>query len=375
MLKFDGIIPQAEGIVEEKFSESVKKLDILDFAIKTLQYIKPEDFKELNYDNTKTLFGTPIEPPGKSFKIEKTIAEYTAVASDGSEVPINEDFVFPYYIINIGFVALKYGKEHFFSANSQAKIYYEENELYEKFDGKNYIVRGELLSSKMLMEESKKLNKLLKNFHTIGMPIISLFDGTLIQWEIGETNSEYKKNFLENFQLIFQTAEQLKSPIAGYISGTHSKDTIETIKLFLGMRNLDFDEYAFSLIKDADLFDRILKKGYRSALFRSNAPILNFYRSPIYYFFLNVGSETVRVEIPEFIATNKTLLEMTCSLILSQTDKGKGYPVILKEAHEQAVIKNSEKNFIEGLFIELMRKKELKVNYNYKFLSKKMRGI
>jgi len=375
MLKIDKIIPQVEKIVEEKYSENLRKISAIDFVIKKLKEIKPEDFKNVTYKETLSLFGTPIEIPGRAIKVEKEISDYTAIAADGSEVPINEDFFFPYYIINIGFIALKYGKDHFFFADSNSKIYFEENELYEKVGDKSFLVRGELLSSKMLLEESKKLEELLKDFYTVEVPVLALFDGTLIQWEIKETSETYKNNFVKNFQRMILIAEQLKAPLAGYISGTHSRDVMEMIRIFLEMKGEDFDKQLLSIIKDADIFKIILRKGERSAIFRSNAPILNLYKAPIYFFFLNVGSEVVRIEIPEFIAFDNDLLGKTCALILSQSNKGEGYPVVLKEAHEQAVIKSSERVFIEELFIDFLRKKGIMFNQNYKFLSKKIRNI
>ena len=375
MLKIDKIIPQVEKIVEEKYSENLRKISAIDFVIKKLKEIKPEDLKNVKYKETLSLFGTPIEIPGRAIKVEKEISDYTAIAADGSEVPINEDFFFPYYIINIGFIALKYGKNHFFFADSNAKIYFEENELYEKVGDKSFLVRGELLSSKMLLEESKKLEELLKDFYTVEVPVLALFDGTLIQWEIKETSETYKNNFVKNFQRMILKALQLKAPLAGYISGTRSRDVMEMIRIFLEMKGEDFDKQLLSIIKDADIFKIILRKGERSAIFRSNAPILNLYKAPIYFFFLNVGSEVVRIEIPEFIAFDNDLLEITCALILSQSNKGDGYPVVLKEAHEQAVIKSSERVFIEELFIDFLRKKGIIFNQNYKFLSKKIRNI
>ena len=375
MLKIDKIIPQVEKIVEEKYSENLRRISAIDFVIKKLKEIKPEDLKNVTYKETLSLFGTPIEIPGRAIKVEKEISDYTAIAADGSEVPINEDFFFPYYIINIGFIALKYGKDHFFFADSNAKIYFEENELYEMVGDKSFLVRGEFLSSKMLLEESKKLEELLKGFYTVEVPVLALFDGTLIQWEIKETSETYKNNFVKNFQRMILIAEQLKAPLAGYISGTHSRDVMEMIRIFLEMKGEDFDKQLLSIIKDADIFKIILRKGERSAIFRSNAPILNLYKAPIYFFFLNVGSEVVRIEIPEFIAFDNDLLEKTCALILSQSNKGEGYPVVLKEAHKQAVIKSSERVFIEELFIDFLRKKGIIFNQNYKFLSKKIRNI
>lgn len=136
MLKIDKIIPQVEKIVEEKYSENLRKISAIDFVIKKLKEIKPEDFKNVTYKETLSLFGTPIEIPGRAIKVEKEISDYTAIAADGSQVPIDEDFLFPYYIINIGFIALKYGKDHFFFGDSNAKIYFEDDDLYEKMEDK-----------------------------------------------------------------------------------------------------------------------------------------------------------------------------------------------------------------------------------------------
>jgi hypothetical protein len=375
MLKIDKIIPQVKEIVEKKSSEINKKTNVIDFIINKLKEIKPDNFKNVTYQNTLSLFGTPIEEPSKTFNVKKEISTYIAVAADGSEIPIDEDFLFPYYIINIGFIVLQYGKNHLFSGDSNAKIYFEEEDLYEKTGDKNMLIRGELLSSKMLLEESKKLEELLLSFPITTIPILALFDGTLIQWEIKEMGEDYKKNFIESFQRMLLIAEQLNAPIIGYISGTRSRDIIEMVRIFLGMKDEAFDEKLLSITKDSDIFEALLRTGERSAVFKSNAPILNFYNSPIYFFFLNVGSEVVRIEIPEFVAKNGDLLETTCALIISQSDKGKGYPVALKEAHEQAVIKNSEKKFIEELFIESLGKKGIKFNQNYKLLSKEIRSI
>ena len=63
----------------------------------------------------------------------------------------------------------------------------------------------------------------------------------------------------------------------------------------------------------------------------------------ICFTYLNVGSEVVRLEFPQWLASNKELLQEGLALTLNQTIKGKGYPIVLTEAHHLAVIKNQER--------------------------------
>ena len=47
--------------------------------------------------------------------------------------------------------------------------------------------------------------------------------------------------------------------------------------------------------------------------------------------------------IPEWVATDESLLELTHALVLDQGRRGQGYPVALSEAHEQAVVTGADR--------------------------------
>jgi len=51
-----------------------------------------------------------------------------------------------------------------------------------------------------------------------------------------------------------------------------------------------------------------------------------------------VGDEIARVEIPQWVARDEDLLNLTHTLVFDQCQRGQGYPVALSEAHEQAVV-------------------------------------
>ncbi|MBM2825197.1 MAG: hypothetical protein HW402_861, partial [Dehalococcoidales bacterium] len=66
--------------------------------------------------------------------------------------------------------------------------------------------------------------------------------------------------------------------------------------------------------------------------------------------------EIARVEIPQWVAKNESLLGLAHTLVLDQCRRGKGYPVALSEAHEQAVVREADRqNFwqlVESSLIE-----------------------
>ena len=70
-----------------------------------------------------------------------------------------------------------------------------------------------------------------------------------------------------------------------------------------------------------------------------------------------MGNEISRVEIPEWVHSNKYLLDLTHSAIVNQCEKGRGYPVALMEAHEQAVVTNHDREEFRKIVEDaLMRK-------------------
>ena len=103
---------------------------------------------------------------------------------------------------------------------------------------------------------------------------------------------------------------------------------------------------------------RILKKGKRSSLFINQSSVVREHYGihRIYFFYLKSDEEIARVEVPQWVATNPELLNLTHSLVLDQCQRGQGYPVALSEAHEQAVVTGADReNFwqlVESSLIE-----------------------
>lgn len=376
MLIFEKILPEISGIVKEKIGLKHIKESIVKEAADILIKVEKEKISTIDVSAFPYFVAFPEEEPSNKFFLESDASDYVVAATDGSEIPIDPDFIFPYYLINIGIAAIGYGQNAFFYSDSRPKIYYKDNDLYEEVNGRKLVVRGELLEAKMLLGESIALAQVIKEFYRDNLPMLSLIDGTLIQWEIKNRSDDFKKLFVERFENLFKKSKEKNLPIAGYVSGSHSKDVIGLIKVAA----LTIFKYSkkevekFDQLEDVDVFEYLLKNGERSAVFKSNVPILQFYENPVYFFYLK-QREVVRIEIPGFVFENKKVLEIMHKLLLSQMEKGNGYPVVLREAHEQAVVTNSDKSALDRLFCEMFAKNGEECTENLKALSKRKRGI
>ncbi len=380
MLEFEKILPEINKITDIKLETERKKPELVEEAIQILKSINPDS---IHYDEIYKLryfVGIPVEHPLFKKEADSLSLSYIAIATDGSAIAPNPDFIFDYYLINVGYAAIRYGEGHFFESGSVPKIFYKPDDLYEMINGNKYLVRGELLQAKMLLEESKMLANKIEQFRRSDIPIIALIDGTLIQWEIKGGDEPYKKHFIKSFESLFKQSEKIGMPVAGYISGSHSKDVVGLIKFIVEESVSKEEAEKFNVLEDRDIFEVILKNRERSALFMSTVPILQYYSAPVYFFYINTGREIARIEVPHFVlriknGDSRDGVSLVHNLVLSQSEKGKGYPVVLREAHEQTVIRNSEKFALENLFRENFAKRGIIFIGDKKTYSKETRII
>jgi hypothetical protein len=129
-------------------------------------------------------------------------------------------------------------------------------------------------------------------------------------------------------------------------------------------------------LTDRFLFSTVLKPGESSPVFKSSSKICEMYGDHhIHFFYINIGEEIARIEIPEWVALDSELLACVHTLIFDQAKKGKGYPVSIAEAHEQAVVKGKDRDFFFDLVREALVKSDVKVSVSRKGLSKRVPGV
>jgi len=219
------------------------------------------------------------------------------------------------------------------------------------------------------------------------MPIC-LVDGSLIFWQLEGSSPAVKKRFLDAYLGVLDACYQERILVAGYISFPRSKELINLIKLGLcrfKMANCIPCHSAYTTFPcetadqwlDSQLVHAYVPPWHRTILFASSSKIIKHYPSHLapHFLYLNVGKEVARVEIPRWIAYDETALTQTLSVIVDQVQKGQGFPVVLAEAHEQAVVKGSDREFFYHLIAKICMAQHKPVSWSQKSLTKKFTKV
>ncbi|HSE83347.1 MAG TPA: DNA double-strand break repair nuclease NurA [Thermodesulfobacteriota bacterium] len=319
-----------------------------------------------------TVFSPPVRP-----------LNYTALASDGSQVFPDRHEALPCYLINIGSVVIHYGTGGKAYLNSYPRFFYNDEDRFTTWDGKKIPADGIVISERRNLMEFEEILKLAEACRD-RENVIAISDGTLIFWRLEGMPDDFRNEVLAPFIQMMDKLKEMRVPIAGYTSFPGSTDVINALRVGLCPEKISYcNECPYTHLSeipcapiegltDRTLFSRVLKAGERSSVFESSSKILDFYgEHRIYFFYLNTGEEIARVEIPKWVAEDGELLNLAHTLILDQAKKGGGYPVSLIEAHEQAVVKAKDRDFFFELIREALIRSDFKVTVSRKGLSKR----
>jgi NurA domain len=330
-----------------------------------------ESFRnKLDRSKTSWLLAGIDEPPDRVYDLPECPGAYTVVATDGSQIEPSHHEVATAFLLNISSVVLPYGTGERAELTSQPTLYYRNSDLYMDYGGQRVQVTGELLGMQRTILEFQRLVDKARSVQRQDHPVCGLSDGSLILWQLQGRPADYLDHTLSQFLSAMEAARQARIPLAGYISRPRSRDLINALRVGLcpeTVPNCDRCPYRHQPqlpcaeiegLSDRRLFDQRLQPGKRSPVFDSESHILDAYdRHRIQFFYLNVGSEVVRIEIPMWVAKDKELIDFVHAMAYWQAQKGGGYPIALAEAHQQAVVRGSEREmFYEMVTTVLVRR-------------------
>jgi hypothetical protein len=194
------------------------------------------------------------------------------------------------------------------------------------------------------------------------------------------------KGFLNSLEELRKLCQERKLAVASYISFPRSTDVVNALRVAVCPReSVDSDRCpacetrecdALSGVRDRDLFASLLEPGERSALFISSSRIQQRYGvHQVHFFYLRVDDEIARVEIPQWVADDNDLLNLTHALVIDQCRRGHGYPVALSEAHEKAVVTGADAEDFWRLVEASLVEERLPANVSAKSRSKRTRWV
>lgn len=300
-------------------------------------------------------------------KVQQYNQNYDFLAVDGSQVYYDRHQGPPCYLINIGSCFLSYKKpisQAQFTSNPFVSVVMHDQEKDQGFI--------DLSREQQELEAAFSMSQKVYTEHT---PFLCCFDGSLIFWAL-DPQKEQDQQFLATYLAILEGFYQKGIPYAGYVSYPSSKDLINVLKLYsVGFQDSLLDTIPASLggLVDIDVAAWYLPEGHRSQLFESKAALCYLYPAHLkpYFCYMNVGKEIVRIEVPAWIARQEDKVDQICSILYDQAIKGRGYPVGLFEAHEQAVIKQQDRQLFYHALAMIGRQSSATYEFSQKSLKKR----
>jgi hypothetical protein len=336
-----------------------------------------------------------VDGLAKHYEAPPCPPEFTVIAADGSHIDVDRHRATRCYLINIGSAVLHYGADPSAILDSLPSLYSAAEDLVitpPGDRGRQQPIEGVLLGMGGGVDECCQLARLAAE-QPQGSSNLALLDGSLILWGLaGQAYPEFvteallSNGFLIHLETVRKLNDDKKVAIASYISFPRSTDVINVLRLALCPNEVaDCDRHCptkrdcdtVSGVQDRELFAHLLGQGERSALFISQSSVVqkHYGGHQVYFFYLRVDDEIARVEIPQWVATDETLLNLVHALVLDQCRRGHGYPVALSEAHEKAVVTGADREQFWQLVESSLIGKRLPTVGSAKSRSKRTRWI
>jgi hypothetical protein len=320
-------------------------------------------------------------------------AAYTAMASDGAEIdPDRHGGSGDFYLINVGHARIPYGQpEREVELRSVSSLGYTDEDLFiaDPRDPRRQVpMRDRHLDALRTVEELRALADLAESEIASNQgpatPAVALVDGTLLFSVLEERPRDFlRTRFYSDFVLQLERLRQARIPVAAYASRSRGIDLIHLFRAVCGSTPLVCEvchgAHACALrgLNDAHLIGRHLERWDRSALFRvrSNVhdPFYGIHR--VYFFLLATGDEIARIEVPEWVARDRSLLELLHGVLVDQCAKGFGYPAVLARADDRAVISLGDRGVLDTLVQQELARRGVVARPSAKLSRKQVRAV
>ncbi|MBD2122791.1 DNA double-strand break repair nuclease NurA [Trichocoleus sp. FACHB-262] len=382
MLDLTKLAQQMQGISQHLSDEATALRQRLELAQKLLTQAQSRQAelvlqRQTWSDRLGFAAAEPVEPLTTRVNLGVAPAIHTAIATDGSQIAPSHHEIAYCYLINVGRVVLHYGQSLHPLLDSLPEVFYRPEDLYvsrqwgirtEEWMGHRRTVSEATVLADLACQVKDEVERKQDEKQEAGqVPLLAMVDGSLIYWFLEALPNEARDRLLPEILQAWEQLRLAKIPLIGYLSASRSGEALNFLRLqtcphpapdcatYCPGQSDRAPCHVFDPLRDIALWSAFLEPGQRSPLWRSSARILDLYGPHnIYFCYVHVGTEIARVEFPAWVAEDTALLEMALSLTLAQVQKGYGYPVVLAEAHNQAVVRGGDRSRFFALLEQQM---------------------
>ena len=321
--------------------------------------------------------------------------DWAAASVDGSHIDVDRHLPVSCYLLNLGGCVLTYGSGSNAEFFSKPHLAARPEELYLQNPERpveEEAVTGNLLGLRRTIRELTTLLEVVRECPP-DIPALALVDGTLVLWGLaGHGYRDFvrdhiiKEGLLPALDGFRQLAEERPVTLAAYVSLPRSAEVANAIRRCLctydmghcrdSCSNRRSDREPCSISNDfldREIFGELLPPYCRSPLYQTNSSVSRLFygdEQQVCFYYLNAGDEIARVEVPRWVARDETLLSLGHTLIAEQCRKGQGYPVVISESHEQAVVTGRDRQLFRQMVEETLDRQGLPIYTSQKERSK-----
>ncbi len=342
----DAIVPQVLQILHDRANDTALR-DLAQRATETKRWRGAVPIGEP--------LDSAIDPPAHPEQL-------TIIAGDGSQIYPDAHGIALYYLINVGTIVFRHGSGQAPIVSTDPKVYGDAEDLYDD----DQLVSGPLINARRSLSELAHIAQLSLAEMQHGSTL-ALMDGTLALWARAETISKDQQDQLErDYIRVLEQLREAHVPIGAFVSRPRSTMVAQLVRLAELNEVIGDAAQAISLattekqvyggLRDTRFLADLLKAGQRSAVFEVAPGWNTTYRErghSIHFFYVNVGdaarSIIARVEVPVWIAHDRSAIGLLHTAIVAQCKVSAGYPYVLARAHEIAVVTNAERAEFEKM--------------------------
>ncbi|HZU77284.1 MAG TPA: DNA double-strand break repair nuclease NurA, partial [Dehalococcoidia bacterium] len=318
-----------------------------------------------------------------SYPAPEAPCNYAALAVDGSSIDVDRQEPIDCYVLNFGWMALRYGAGAVAEPGSGVTLEPTGGPLrFRDADdpSRESAVAGNLLSVVRSVRELAMLAELADRYASDSHPLLALVDGNLALWNLDKPDvprsvadelKQGERGIVPALNRLRDLALAGRVLFSGYVSRTGASNVVNSLRLLAcpleervvcrrcpgketGTRPCD----EAGLAKDAELMLHVLRPWERSAVFAQHrahqaGTAERWYEAEgheILFFYLRVAEDEIaRIELPAWMAEDADRLGRLHALLVAQARAGPDYPLALQEAHEQAVISTADRRSFSAL--------------------------
>jgi hypothetical protein len=338
-------------------------------------------------ESSRRRLARPIEPLDARHVAPAAPTNHVVIATDGSQIEPDRHSGADFFLLNVGWAVVRYGADPFAELASEPTLFFKPEDTHITHGQRRVPIQDRHLAAKRAGLEIAKAASLAAEWQRTEPDLVVLADGTLALWVLEERPDDFlRRELLEPYVAQLRRMQGLGVPLASYISRPRSIEVSGLLQEAgclgrLGAcqrcRDGSAEPCVFDRLPDRDLFGR-LPRGERSALFEMTLPqgLVEFYDDLVpRFFYLNVGSEIARVEVPPWTADDPAQLDLVQAVVLDQVQKGLGYPNALARAHEQALVSGQDRLAFEYLREAMETREGVPPQTSEKLHSKRVRAV